>query len=231
LEHRQEFAEGRIELAAIGTIADMMPLTGHNRVLAAVGLKALAQTQRPGLQQMYQLASLKPNGSVSMYEVGFVIGPRLNAPGRLGDALESLRLLCTKDVDRAKKLAQDLHQLNAQRQDLLQVVIGQAKKELLARPSADAYVLVNPEWQAGVSGITSERGRGWQEQLHSYTAAQLHRCIASGIEEQHSISPGLRPRDSARGRRSSSGWWLSCAAMQLCSYVAVPLRYTLPHAP
>ena len=153
-EAREEFAQDKIELAAIGTIADMVPLIGDNRVLATHGLRSLVQTSRPGLQQMYRLAGMEEKQQFGAYEVGFGIGPRLNAPGRLGDALESLRLLCTKDVARASQLANDLDDLNKRRQDLLAQVAEEAKAEVLKHADG-VFVLAKPNWPAGVCGLAA----------------------------------------------------------------------------
>ncbi len=154
LETRQEFAQGKIELAAIGAIADMVPLLGDNRVLATYGLKSLVKTSRPGLQQMYRLAGMEDKQQFGAYEIGFGIGPRLNAPGRLGDALQSLRLLCTKNLHRATQLAQDLDSLNQKRQELLAQVAEEAKTEVLKHTDG-VYVLTKPNWPAGVCGLAA----------------------------------------------------------------------------
>lgn len=151
---RKKFAQDKIELAAIGTIADMVPLKGDNRVLATYGLQSLVKTSRPGLQHMYRLAGMQEKQQFGAYEVGFGIGPRLNAPGRLGDALESLRLLCTKDVSRASQLAGDLDNLNKQRQDLLAQVAEEAKAEVLKHDDG-VFVLAKPNWPAGVCGLAA----------------------------------------------------------------------------
>src|SRR5690606_23812801 len=88
------------------------------------------------------------------YDVGFLIGPRLNAPGRLADALESLRLLCVKSKAKAAELARDLDDLNKQRQDLLVEVTNEAKAEVLKHEDG-VYVLAKPNWPAGVCGLAA----------------------------------------------------------------------------
>jgi single-stranded-DNA-specific exonuclease len=152
LARRKEFAQGRIELAAIGTIADMMPLTGVNRAFAALGLEALGKTRRVGLRALYGTANI--DAVVSMYDVGFLIGPRLNAPGRLGHALDSLRLVCTKDQARAHELAGKLNAINTERQSLLEKVAVEAIRAAEAEPR-DAFVLSNSDWPAGVCGLAA----------------------------------------------------------------------------
>lgn len=152
---RQEFSSGAIELAALGTIADMMPLRGDNRILAALGLVDLPVTKRVGLQQLYAMAGMKAGQQFGVYDVGFMIAPRLNAPGRLADALASLRLLCVKNIDAARPLAVELEALNTQRQEMLARVTKEAKEALLSKESAGAYVLANPSWPAGVCGLAA----------------------------------------------------------------------------
>ncbi len=155
LDSRTAYAETYMELAAIGTIADMMPLTGMNRVIAAQGLARLANTKRPGLQQLYIVAGIDSKTEFSAYDVGFTIAPRLNAPGRLADALESLRLLCTNDSARAITLAKQLNFLNAERQDLLAEVATQAKQRAEQSGHDGVFVLSDPDWPAGVCGLAA----------------------------------------------------------------------------
>lgn len=155
IETREEFASKYIELAALGTIADMMPLTDMNRVFASMGLKSLASTDRIGLKQLYKVSALEPKDSLSVYEVGFLVAPRLNAPGRLAEALDSLRLLCSKDASRSRQLADELNSLNTQRQELLLQVTEAAGKELQRHSHVDAYVLKHADWPAGVCGLAA----------------------------------------------------------------------------
>jgi single-stranded-DNA-specific exonuclease len=177
-ETRREFALGRMELVAMGTVADLMPLTMSNRVFASIGLTDLARTRRIGLQCLYEVAGLKPDKSLSVYEIGFLIGPRLNAPGRLGDALESLRLLCTKDAERAKGLALALNVLNEQRQDLLTRVSKEAQLAAAKRPELQAFVLANKDWPAGVCGLAA--GKVVEQMYRPAVVMELQGDIARG---------------------------------------------------
>lgn len=106
-----------LDLAAVGTIADMVPLIGPNRSLAKYGLEEINKSQRIGLNEIIEEAALK-KGEIGTYEVSFMIAPRLNAMGRLEHALDSLRLLCAKNKDKAKSLALHLGQTNKLRQQL-----------------------------------------------------------------------------------------------------------------
>jgi single-stranded-DNA-specific exonuclease len=106
-----------LALASIGTIADLVPLTGPSRAIAKYGLQALTRTTRPGLLALYKVAG-HLGKTITPYEVGFQIAPRINASGRLDSALDALRLLCTTSATRAHELADKLNTLNQDRQDM-----------------------------------------------------------------------------------------------------------------
>ncbi len=112
----KKLSENLLELVAIAVISDLIPLLGLNRSLVKYGLEKLAHTNRPGLKAIIEEAAI--NKKIGTYEVGFVIGPRLNAMGRLEHAIDSLRLLCTKDISKARKLAKLLSDTNRSRQDI-----------------------------------------------------------------------------------------------------------------
>ena len=139
-----------LALAALGTIADLVPLIGANRVIASFGLSELNKTKRLGLRALIEEIGLseKPIGA---YEVGFMIGPRINASGRLGHALDALRLLCTKDQARAWMLARSLNSLNKQRQDMLLSATEHALS--LADTSARFLVVAHESYHEGVIGL------------------------------------------------------------------------------
>src|SRR5690606_16627972 len=99
--------EKHLELVALATIADCMPLIEENRVLVKYGLHALSKTSREGLLELFADAKIDKN-TLDVYHVGFMIAPRLNATGRLDTAMDSLRLICTKDTLRAKLLTKKL---------------------------------------------------------------------------------------------------------------------------
>lgn len=113
----QLFHSDFLALASIGTIADLVPLTGPSRAIAKYGLQALTKTTRPGLLALYKVAG-HLGKTISPYEVGFQIAPRINASGRLDSALDALRLLCTTSATRAHELADKLNTLNQDRQDM-----------------------------------------------------------------------------------------------------------------
>ncbi len=107
-----------LELAAIGVVADMVPLIDVSRSLVKYGLKALTKTDRPGLRALITEAKLDLNQDLTTYHIGFILAPRLNATGRLKHCLNSLRLLCTRSQDKALRLASDLDRINRERQNL-----------------------------------------------------------------------------------------------------------------
>lgn len=148
-----------LALAGLGTVADVVPLIGENRILAAHGLKALAKTTSAGLVALQEVAGIK--GPPSASDVGFRLGPRINAAGRCGEASEALELLLTDDAARAKELAQRLDGLNRERQNLEQRILTQARKEALAlmdrSDAPPALVLSGEDWHVGVIGIVASR--------------------------------------------------------------------------
>ena len=110
--------DNHLELATLGTVADLVPLTGGNRAIVKAGLNVLPKTKRLGLQELYKQAGLQKN-VFTPYEIGFIIAPRLNASGRIESAMDSLRLLCTTNRVRAEELAAKLELINKERQQLL----------------------------------------------------------------------------------------------------------------
>jgi len=147
-----------LDLVALGTIADLVPLTGENRILVFAGLQRLNVTQRPGLIALKQVAQCP--SKLGTYEVGFQLGPRLNAAGRLETAEESLRLLLARDLAGAMPLAQNLDSQNRERQKIergiAEEVIGIVKSKF--DPQTD-FVIVEGQllWHIGVVGIVASR--------------------------------------------------------------------------
>lgn len=143
-----------LDLACIATISDMMPLTGLNRSFAYFGLKELNQTKRIGLKALFEEAGLKP-GLIESWQVGYIIGPRLNAMGRLESALDSLRLLCTKDNQRAQNLAVILGLTNKQCQELTIKTFEHAKENLIRQPADKIIFIAHESYSAGVIGLVA----------------------------------------------------------------------------
>jgi single-stranded-DNA-specific exonuclease len=147
-----------LDLVALGTIADIVPLVGENRILARHGLRQLNQTECPGLRHLIEVAGI--TGVMDAYEVGFRLGPRLNAAGRLGDAQRSLELLLGGTEERLRELAMELDATNRERQSVEATMVEQAIADVDARydPAAHfALVTAHPDWHPGVVGIVASR--------------------------------------------------------------------------
>ena len=146
------------DLIAIGTVADMMPLVGENRVLVKKGLGALNKTSRPGLKKLIEIAGINKDKKIDAWNIGFQIGPRLNAAGRMDTAHDAFHLLITRDSKEATRLAQELNQKNIERQrqteEMMQEIEAQIDKdgEILIGISTDK----NP-WNEGIVGLASGR--------------------------------------------------------------------------
>jgi single-stranded-DNA-specific exonuclease len=148
-----------LDLVAIGLIADVAELTGDCRYLVQRGIEVLRKTQRPGLQAMIEMAELN-QVYLNEEHIGFTIGPRLNALGRLGDANPAVELLITRSPARARVLAAQLENYNAQRRLLTEQVTQAAEAQLRADPSLLAQPIIiigNPHWPGGVIGIAAAR--------------------------------------------------------------------------
>ena len=148
----------QLDLAALGTIADIVPLTGENRILVTAGLERLRATRRPGLVALKSVASIR--ATVGSYEVAFQLGPRLNAAGRLENAQDALRLLLTPDGAEAATLARHLDESNRRRQEIERTICDELTG--LLRPRFDGakdFVIVEgrAEWHIGVVGIVASR--------------------------------------------------------------------------
>lgn len=147
-----------LDLVALGTIADIVPLRGENRILVRTGLEKLRATSRLGLSALKKVAGI--NGTVGCHEVGFQLGPRLNAAGRLETALDALDLLLTDDPARATQLAETLDLRNRERQALEQRIADEAISAVRSRfnPATDfAIVEGQASWHLGVVGIVASR--------------------------------------------------------------------------
>jgi single-stranded-DNA-specific exonuclease len=147
-----------LDLVALGTIADLVPLTGENRILISAGLQRLNTTQRPGLIALKQVAQCPP--TLGAYEIGFQLAPRLNAAGRLETAEDSLRLLLARDLAEAMPLAQNLDSRNRERQKIERGIVEEVIGAVQAKfnPQTD-FVIIEGQllWHIGVVGIVASR--------------------------------------------------------------------------
>jgi len=156
----REFLLSAIGLTAIGTIADVVPLIGENRVLVHYGLGSLKERATPGLKALLQIASLAEKPLLQAEDIAFAVGPRINAAGRLGQARLAVELLTTESPERAVALSRYLDELNRNRQTVERKMLKQAKELVAEHPEwsdAPALVLAHPEWHAGVIGIVATR--------------------------------------------------------------------------
>ena len=149
-----------LDLVALATIADVVPLVDENRALASAGLRALACTRRPGLQALMRTASVDP-ASVDAGAIGFRLAPRINAAGRLCRPDVALELVLTDDAEEAKRLAGELEELNRDRQAVEDRILREAKALVDALPEHErrrrGYVLAREDWHEGVIGIVASR--------------------------------------------------------------------------
>jgi single-stranded-DNA-specific exonuclease len=148
-----------LDLTALATVADVVPLVGENRILVRHGLKLLSDCRWEGLKALIRVSGLAGR-DIRATHLGFVLGPRLNAAGRIGDANDGLRLLLTDDPVEADRLARHLDSLNVQRQAMDQRILEEAlaQVEREADPEADlGLVLASDEWHPGVVGIVASR--------------------------------------------------------------------------
>ncbi|MDY7093111.1 MAG: single-stranded-DNA-specific exonuclease RecJ [Acidobacteriota bacterium] len=147
-----------LRIACLGTIADLVPLVGENRVIAALGLRALSETRSvgPGLQALMRQSGLKL--PITAVDVGFRLGPRINAAGRLDTADTALELLLCRDRQRAAALARQLDDWNRRRQDEEMKVVEEARQMVLDLPSLPPVIAAwSPDWHRGVVGIAAGR--------------------------------------------------------------------------
>lgn len=147
-----------LDLVALGTVADVMPLVEQNRLLVAAGLQRMNGLARTGLAALKQVAGI--SGAVTAGQIGFRLAPRLNAAGRLESAVPGVELLLTDDRSRAEQLAQELNDVNQQRQALEQAMLNQAIRMIEAAGGVAerfSIVLSSPEWHPGVVGIVASR--------------------------------------------------------------------------
>lgn len=147
-----------LDLVALGTIADIVPLVGENRILVTRGLERLNETTRPGLVALRQVARI--NGTIGGYEVGFQLAPRLNAAGRLENALDALHLLLARDPKEAHALAEKLDAQNRERQGIERNMVAELIDAVRQSFNASKdFVLVHghDSWHIGVVGIVASR--------------------------------------------------------------------------
>ena len=155
------YYRGFLDLAALGTIADVMPLVGENRIIARFGLERLADTKKVGIQSLMRAAGvvLRPGQPLRSSDVGWRLGPRLNAAGRIDDAALSLRLLLSSDAEEADAIAGEIEEVNTERKSTQQKVMDEAASMAEADGAHLRNVLVvsGEGWHGGIVGIVAGR--------------------------------------------------------------------------
>lgn len=201
-----------VELVAIATVADMAPLVGENRALVYFGLIALNKTRRPGLVALLESAGL-PIGELSSYHLGYVLGPRLNAAGRLKDNRPALELLLAGDKATAGPLAARLEADNQTRQSLLESTLTLAQEQLWQQNSKDDRLLtvVGDDWPAGVVGLVAGRLVHQTNRPVLVGSRQKRLIRGSGRSSaNYDLMAGLRLAadrwQSFGGHRQAAGW-------------------------
>ena len=150
--------KAQLDLVAVGTVADIVPLQGENRTLVQHGLRQLARPTRPGVRKLMEVAGVRP--PICAEDIGFRLGPRLNAAGRLDTAEKALQLLLTRDENEAADLAALLDVQNRERQAVEKEICAAAEEQVAQRfdPARDAAIIVGArDWHPGVLGIVASR--------------------------------------------------------------------------
>ena len=153
---QQEVLQEYADMVCLGTVADVMPLVGENRVFVSRGLEALRRRPRPGIAALMAECNCDP-ASVSATSIGFILAPRINAAGRIGKIELAIELFLTEDAARGVELAQSLCELNRQRQAVESEIYKQAVEMLPTGKQPEAIVLADESWHQGVVGIVASR--------------------------------------------------------------------------
>ena len=146
-----------LDLVALGTVADVVKLTGQNRILVKNGLLLIAQAKRPGIAALKQVSAYNPSATLTAGQVGFCLAPRINAAGRMGEADAALSLLLAPDMKTARPLAEKLNSMNIERRKTEETILQEAKAQAQEKLDSPGLVLFAPHWHPGVIGIVASR--------------------------------------------------------------------------
>ncbi len=197
----------------MGTVADVVPLLGDNRILVRAGLEVLDGSDRPGIKALKAVCSL--DSGITSTDIAFRIGPRINAAGRMAHADKAFRLLVTDDESEAKQLADELHLLNQDRQAEEKHIFNEALDKIRSLEKQPAYVLSSPAWKIGIIGIVASR-----------LVEQFHRpMILLALDGDEAHGSGRSPEGinlyeslcACSGHLSSFGGHRAAAGMRLPS--------------
>lgn len=159
-ERREKLLDSFLKIVAIATVADVVPLTGENRVIVKRGLEGLRKVANPGLRALLDVSGIELGVAPTARQVGFQIAPRINAAGRMASASDVVELFTTSDGDRARQLAAQLDQLNKHRRDTEDAIQQAILQQCLEQPVTDdefALVFAGEGWHRGVVGIVASR--------------------------------------------------------------------------
>ncbi len=144
-----------LDLVALATVCDIMPLVDENRVIVKYGLERLSRTQNVGLLSLLEASAVEP-AAAETYHFGYVLGPRINAAGRIDSAMQALKLLTTKDKRAAISLAQELSSLNTERQELTQKLFKEAEAQIAQQPAdSRIFIIHGDHWPEGILGLAA----------------------------------------------------------------------------
>jgi single-stranded-DNA-specific exonuclease len=245
--------KSKLDLVALGTVADIVPLLGENRVLVQRGALEIGRTARIGLRKLIQVAGVRL--PILPEDIGYRLGPRLNAAGRLSTAEKSLRLLLTRDGAEATTLATELDQKNRERQDVEKQTLDAAIEEIEDRfdPARDAAIVVGARgWHPGVLGIVASRiarryhrptiaigfddngfGKGSGRSIEGLNLVEALSCCGEKLEKfgGHEMAAGVALREEnfdlfAEAFRRAARELLSEEALQPCLRLDHELAFT-----
>ena len=176
-----------LDLVALGTVADLVPLVGENRFLVREGLQSIRNSQRQGLRALIGVAGLNPN-KISATDIGFALGPRINAAGRIGSARTALDLLTSQNLHQAGQLAQQLEIQNRERQKITRAIQAQAE-ELAISGDPDSLLLfaAHSEFNPGVVGLAASRlaDQYYRPAIVGHIGEEFTRASCRSISEFH----------------------------------------------
>ena len=153
---KEKEVENYLDLVALGTVADMMPLLGENRYLVKQGLKVLNTNRRPGIREISALAGINAD-TIGAEEISWSLAPRLNAAGRLQHALTSYKLMVTESTEEALELSTVLEEQNAERQKMTGRSLAKAKEQVLAKGISPILIASDPDYPPGIIGLVAGR--------------------------------------------------------------------------
>jgi len=207
-EPLRNFLMSAVGLAAIGTVADVVPLVDENRIIVRHGLNSLKAMPPLGLALLMQVAKLAEKPCLDSDDIGFCLAPRLNAAGRFGQAQLAIELLTTDSRERAQQLAEYIHQLNSSRESLersVQLAASKQLKDHFDEGGDSALVLAGRGWHAGVIGLVAGR-----------LAEKYHRPVVLISLDQLGVKPGIGSGRSPNGMNLHAA--LACCGEHLIGY-------------